>query len=542
MSEEAGRASFKEWLCPDSRAKRFLYLTVSGILSGICMAFPSVLGAIIEWVAFIPAALAVYSAIEKRVSLSAAYLGGFWLVYSQHVIVYHWFISFYPLDFTGMSKPAAAGVVVVAILGLSFLAAIFGGVWGLVTVLVSRLDTVRRYPVLVPVLASCGYVLNEWIRTKFWFGVPWGRLPLGQLTEGTPIFSLSASWFGSYFVTLLIVLVSFLLAQAMRLGQFRLRGSVALALVVANLACGVIIALIPTSAGETVRVAAIQGNINSRDKWDPNVSSIEIYCDLSREAAMDGAELIVWPETALPYEIAENGSVVVAISSISKEFGCAVIFGCFDYDDSGAPRNILRMIDECGVLSDTVYVKRHLVPFGEYVPMREIIMAVFPPLGEIGMLEEDLAAGDGSELYSITVGENSFLAGGLICFDSIYEELAYSSAADGADLLCVSTNDSWFEDSRAVYMHCAQSRLRAIETGLPIVRAANTGISAIITPKGNVVDDIAPLVRGYIVSDVSVGAPGYNSEAASRALLCLCALYILSLPIASAVAGIKKKK
>lgn len=520
----------KHLLRPEKRWQRFLYLTVSGLLSGSCMAFPTVIGAVIEWIAFIPAALAIYSAIEKRVSLRSAYWGGFWLIYSQHIIVYHWFISFYPLEFTGMTKLAAAGVVIVAIFGLSLLAAIFGGVYGLVTVAISRLAIVKKYPLLLPFVAAAGYVLNEWIRTCFWFGVPWGRLALGQLAgDGAPVTVLSASLFGSYFVTFLIVLVSFLLAEALVLGKFKLRPILAFSLAAANLLCGVVIALMPIKEETTVTVAAIQGNISSRDKWNGETSSEYIfdeYYKLTEQAAIDGAELIVWPETALP-----NNGYIPYISQICEEYGVYVLFGAFYYDDDGNPANVLRMIDPSGQLSETVYSKRHLVPFGEYVPMRDIIMTVFPPLGEIAMLENDLIPGNSSELYEIEINGKTLNIGGLICFDSIYEELAYTSASDGADILCVATNDSWFEDSRAVYMHCAQSRLRAIETGLPVVRAANTGISAVITQKGEVIESLEPLVRGYITADIAVDSVQTNSNTANIVFLFLCAALLAVLPI-----------
>ena len=93
--------------------------------------------------------------------------------------------------------------------------------------------------------------------------------------------------------------------------------------------------------------------------------------------------------------------------------------------------------------------------------------------------------------------------GSLICFDSIYEQLVLDSARDGAEMLLVSSNDSWFYDSAAVYQHQAQSQLRAIECGLPIARSANTGISTIIDTDGSLLAWIDPLERGYAASEIS---------------------------------------
>lgn len=528
---------FRKMLKPQTKRSRFLYLTVSGILSGFCMAFPSVFTAILEWISFIPAALVFYSAIDEKIKLKDAYWGSFWLIYTQNVIVYHWFISFYPLEFTGMSKLAAAGVVIVAIFGLALLAAIFGGLAGLIAMLVSRAGITKRYPALLPVIAASAYVLNEWIRTQFWFGVPWGRLPLGQLTDGVPFTVLSASIFGQYFVTFLIVIVSFLIAQGLYLDRIKVRTVIACTLAIANLLVGIVIYYIPSSAGDSLRVAAIQGNISSRDKWDPAVSSLNIHLDLTREAAEEGADLIVWSETSI---MSLTEGTLSLISDICREYDTNVLFGCFDYDDDYSPMNTLRLVDSNGDLSETVYLKRHLVPFGEYVPMRKFVEFIFPPLAEIGMLSEDLIEGEGSELFTIEHNGKDVNIGGLICFDSIYEELSYQTASDGADLLCVSTNDSWFEDSRAVYMHCAQSRLRAIETGLPVVRAANTGISATITADGVVTEVLDPLLRGYVISDVVISTPSANSSIGNILFLSACAILLAAIPIADIIC--KKRK
>ena len=512
---------------PENAWLRFIYLTVSGLISGICITFPSVFGAVLEWISFIPAAFVFYSVLKSDIKAKSFFWGSFWLIYSQNLIVYHWFISFYPLEFTGMSKLAAAGVVVVAILGLSLLAAIFGGVFGLVLLIASRSELANKHNLLLPFLAATSYVMCEWIRTQFWFGVPWSRLPLGQLTDLPPISVLSASVLGSYFVTFLIVAVSFLLAQSVFLGKFKIRTVIALCLVFVNLTIGSVVYLIPHEVHDTIKVAVIQGNISSRDKWDDGNyrSSFDIHMELTRKAAAEGADLIIWSETAL---LSFRSDYKKNMTDLCKEYGTNLVFGCLDYVNL-QPRNILRLINSDGVLSETVYIKQHLVPFGEYVPMRDIVMFLFPPLAEIGMLSEDLVFGEDSNLFTIEHNGKSIDIGGLICFDSIYEELAYQASADGADLLCVSTNDSWFEDSRAVYMHCAQSRLRAIENRIPVVRSANTGISAMITDKGEVTDSLAPLLEGYVIADVSVADNSSSSRIPNIIFIVMCAAFILIL-------------
>ena len=513
-----------KYIYPENAGSRFAYLTLSGLISGICITFPSILGAFVEWVSFIPAALVFYSVLKSGIKPKSFFWGSFWLIYSQNLIVYHWFISFYPLEFTGMTKLAAAGVVIIAIFGLSLLAAMFAGVFGLVLLLASKSEASKKYPILLPFWASASYVMSEWIRTQFWFGVPWSRLALGQLTDLPTISVLSASVFGSYFVTFLIVLFSFLVAQGLFLRKVKCRSITALTLAILNILLGTILYFIPHEEVDTIKVAVIQGNISSREKWeeDSKLSAFDIHMNLSREAAEEGAELIVWSETVL---LSFRTSHEREISQLCKEYKTNLLFGCLDHVDY-KPRNILRLIDSSGNLSETVYVKQHLVPFGEFVPMRKLIMTVFPPLAEIGMLSEDLVFGEESNLFTIEHNGSIINIGGLICFDSIYESLAYASSDNGADILCVSTNDSWFEDSKAVYMHCEQSRLRAIENRLPVVRSANTGISAIITDKGEVVDSLDPLLRGYVIADVPISENKPSSQVPNTIFLVLCSVFL----------------
>ena len=115
------------------------------------------------------------------------------------------------------------------------------------------------------------------------------------------------------------------------------------------------------------------------------------------------------------------------------------------------------------------------------------------------MLSSDLTAGKDSALFETEWGK----IGSLICFDSIYEQLTVDSVRDGAELMVISSNDSWFFDSAAVYQHQSQAQLRAIESGRYILRSANTGIPTIISPKGELLSWIDPLVDGYAVSEVA---------------------------------------
>ena len=244
----------------------------------------------------------------------------------------------------------------------------------------------------------------------------------------------------------------------------------------------------------------MQGNVGSSEKWtaESTRESYRVYEHYTKEAAERGAKLVVFPETFIPYHITAESTLGKYVTGLAKTYGVTVMCGAFDTTDEGETANAAFVAFPDGTLAESVYYKRHLVPFGEYVPLRAIVEVLVPPLADIGMLSDDLAAGKDSDLFDTPLGQ----IGTLICFDSIYESLTLDTVRDGAQLICLPTNDSWFLDSAAAYMHHAQARLRAIESGRCIVRAADTGISSVIAPDGKSDADIPPLVEGVSVSTV----------------------------------------
>ena len=472
-------------------------------ISAIFTALPLIITELgfLQWVSVIPTALVLLECIrDKEIKLKKMYGRGlvfFWIYYA---IVFHWFFYMYPLDFAGLTNAASLVVVLVACLGLSFLQAVFSAFAFVLITAISRTKTVEKLPLLTPFVAASVWTVAEWFQTVGWWGVPWGRLPLGQI--GATLLVRSSAIFGSYFVTFTIIAVNFLLAMAVMNANARKLGAVlAISLFCLNLALGVIVTVTYREDGETVRVAAAQGNISSSDKWnsDSLENTMRIYADLTEKAAADGAEIVVWPETALPYALFEKQSLSTFVSDLARDNHITILVSAFTRDDeSGLLFNSLIEVKPDGSFGETVYSKQRLVPFGEFVPMRELIMFVIPPLANVGMLDDDLLAGD----ESLVIKTDSGNVGCGICFDSIYENLMLSSARNGAELIAISTNDSWFSDSAALDMHNSQSRLRAIETGRYIVRSANTGISSIIDPLGNVKEKLGALESGYVVSTV----------------------------------------
>lgn len=497
----------------EKRWVRFLLLALGGVLTGLCLVF-SVLG-LLEWLTLIPAGLVILRLLpDPRVRLRTLYGYGLFFFFSFYLAVFHWFISMYPLEFTGITPAAAMVVVLFAWLGLSLVQALMGGLCFVFGGIVLRNRFVAAHPLLRPFLFGGVYAVYEWTQNLGWWGVPWGRLPLGQSFYLAGM--QTASLFGSYFITFLLVTVNLLFAHLftqMMKGKGRpvrerlCRGAVLgiAGILLFQYGAG---GLLYLGRGRDVKtperritVAAVQGNISS--KWnnaDADAQCRDVYSRYTKAAAEAGADVVVWPETAVTHTIwNSNGSVWYRFcSELAKENQITLLVGAFSMEDEAQYNSVFCFLPD-GSLHETVYNKRKLVPFGEFVPFGGLIETLVPPLAELVMSGSDLDAGEGANAFFLDDGT----IGSLICFDSIYDGLIRESVMGGAQLLCLSTNDSWFASSRALNMHLSQAQLRAVESGRWIVRSANTGITSAINSRGEIIDSIPILEEGMLVCEVA---------------------------------------
>ena len=499
----------------DKFYKRILLLCLSGLLTGITVAFPQF--GVLGWLTLIPFAIFLLSvASDKSTKLYSMYLYGFAFFMSYYVVIFHWFVNLYPLEFIdGMTKGGALAVVLFASVGLSFFQAVQSGLLFIIAALIFRSRIGQRLECLKPLVITALWTVLEWYHTLGWWGTPWSRISIGQTRM---LFGIqTASVLGSYFVTFLVVLANAYLAYgiiAVINKKDRLRKK---ALVLSSVIClsAILIqygggfclwlANAPDGDEERVTVAVIQGNIASGEKWEEDTAekTLRIYAEYTKKAADEGAEIVVFPETALPWEVKEGNKRYTYLSELAKNCKVTILAGVFTSEGEGKDRkeyNSIVCFTPDGKMSDTVYNKRHLVPFGEFVPFKTLIETLVPPLADLVMSAGEVAQGEGANIFRLKEAN----IGSLICFDSIFEELTLESARAGAELICLSTNDSWFTDSAALYMHTAQAQLRAVESGRYIARAANTGISAVVTHRGEIVEQLDPLVDGMIVEEVEL--------------------------------------
>jgi apolipoprotein N-acyltransferase len=452
----------------------------SGIL--LALAYPSTDLGVVAFVALLPFLLSLQDAGPVP-SLWRGYLFGF----SFFVMLLAW-IPRVMVTYGGMPPPLAWLIFLLMVFYLASYAALFA-------LLLS--SSWRRLGALSLIAAPVFWVALELARGRLLSGFPWGLLGYTQY-RNVPLLQ-AASWGGIYAVSFLVMAsnagLALLLLRPATPRQ-RMSGSALLLLVLLVHAGGAVVlrAADRDPGGEEVPVAAIQPNVPQDRKWSPGAEA-QILSDLvrlTREAS--GARLIVWPESASPFsfrrpvraggtgfmiETDEAYSGVVA--GLARALGATLIVGSVDYAaDAGVLHafNSAFAIGPDGSVLGT-YDKIHLVPFGEYVPLHRLLFFVdrlaqgaiadFSP----GTRLEPLPAPGGSAATSI-------------CYEAIFPELVRRIAARDAVYLVNITNDAWFGKTAAPRQHLAMAVVRAAENRRYLVRAANTGISAIVDPYGRI--------------------------------------------------------
>ncbi len=512
-----------------------LIMFVSGMLTALPIMFPKAF--VIGAVSFALPAYIEYTASGKASRRGRTYLRGLAFFEGFGVVLFSWFCAMYPLEFTGLSPGGAIAVVCAGWFGLSLLQSLFWAFMFPLSRLISKYFKTESHPLVFSLVFSCIYVIFEWMSTKTWAGVPWGRLAVGQ-TEFLPMIQIS-SVVGGYGVS--FVLVFFGCAIGVSIAEYRknkarisLRPLAAAALILAgNIGFGTVrlLAYEPPEDSEKVTMGSIQGNISSHERWSEDSLGYteESYMALSLAAAKDGAEILVLPETPIVYNM--DGSwgnhIKAYYEKLARTTGCTVITGAFTKNNDNVSENSVVVFDPELGLGENKYIKRHLVPFGEYVPMRDFVSVIYPPLSSITMLENDLAEGEDPVIIETDHGKIA----PLICFDSIYETLAIDSVRAGGELFTLSTNDSWFLDSAAVWEHNRHAVLRSVECGRYTVRSANTGVSSVISPTGDIMEYLPPLEDGYVTADVHMINENTVYATVGNLFIPICAAAVIAVAV-----------
>jgi apolipoprotein N-acyltransferase len=475
---------------PDFKAgprRDYLLAVVAGAL--LALSFPQPDFSVLAWVAFVPLLLA----IGKKSPAQACKLG-----FVCGLTAYGGILYWLNIVMTLYGKLPWAVSFCLFLLLVAYLALYVG----ITTLLVRRGEIAGISPLLsFPIL----WVGFEYLRSFVLTGFPWASLgysqyrilPLIQIADVTGVYGLS------FLICLAnVVLLRIIKGVVTREPSAYPTRSAALLLLllVLTLSYG-FLRLNTAPRGTPLKVVLAQGNIPQDVKWNPafQETTVAAYEKLSRQACAGGSDLVVWPESALPFFFQSEEKYAARIKSLAVELKTCMVVGSPAVEQE---RERTRYLNSAFLLAPTGEVlgrsdKVHLVPFGEYVPLARLFPFVNKLVAGIG----DFSPGTG--ITPLDTGKGKI--GVLVCFEGIFPELSRAYVRAGSRLLVNITNDAWFGRSSAPYQHLSMTVFRAVENRVPLVRAANTGITSIIDSRGHIRGMTQLFKEAYLTGEVRLG-------------------------------------
>ena len=473
-------------------------------------AFPDFNLWLLAWVGFVPLIVAV---VRRARALTA-----FWLGWATSAVFFYatcYWLTHAMIHFGGIPRPLAYLLLVPA----PVIVGIFPALW-----CAALAHTYRRFGARALVLAPFAWAALEWAR----FGVT-GQLwnAVGYSQAYAPTLIQTARWGGVYAVGFLILTVNAALAY-MLLKRDR-RAFVICALVVGGVACLIYVSALPgdrltASEVPSAVVVGVQPNVAVNFARTPGETDalIEQHRALSAgalaAATQDARErptpalprIVVWPESPMNFTYARDAKFRATVSDFARQYDAWVLFNSLEPAPARGVYNSAVLVNQEGRLV-TQYDKIRLLPFGEYVPLPRWL----PLTWLLGGIVGDFTPGTRYELMPLgePVGDSA-RAGVFICFESAFPSIARTFADEGADVLINIANDGYLGRTAVIRQHLANTVFRAVETGLPVLRVTNTGISARITPRGTVeaaTEVYQPAVRTWVVSRHRGGKTFYTA-------------------------------
>jgi apolipoprotein N-acyltransferase len=446
---------------------------VLSLLSGalLVLSFPNFNLEFLAWFALVPL---FYSLEEKNLlsSFFLGYLAGFisflgilyWIVVAVHTY----------------GNIALLPSILILLLLILYLSLFFGTFTLLVHLVRQRFGS--RMLIVAPFL----WVALEYLRSFLMTGFPWAylghsqylNLPLIQVADITGVYGLS-------FIVLWVNVTLYLTLHQWPARKFPYREALISAAILIAVLCYGYVKMGATdrqnAKNPALRIGLVQGSIDQSVKWNEAFQKVtlETYERLSLSAAKGKPELIIWPETATPFFFQDEKRYQPFVLNVPVQTNAFLLFGSPSYKVERGKLvhyNSAYLAAPSGELTGR-YDKIHLVPFGEYVPLGDILS-----LGSLGEGIGDFRSG--KEVVNLVLPRARF--GVLICFEIIFPDLCRQFVKKGANFLVTITNDAWFGRTSAPYQHFSLAVFRAVENRVYVARAANTGISGIIDPGGRI--------------------------------------------------------
>ncbi len=463
----------------------FLLACLSGALTAFC--FPKINLFFLAWVCLIPL---FFSLLRKRPGRSffLGFSGGF--VY--YAILLYW-IPAVPAHYGNLSAILSFLIYLLLIILMALSWAGFAFIFAALR---------SAFPQSGFILAPFIWVAFEYIFTFFLTGFPWGLLGYSQVKNIA--FLQTASVAGVYGLSFVLVLLQSFFVLSLK-SRKRWPFSLALAAVLAVHLAGFLSLKVPAPSKDTFKAAVLQGNVSSDIYWD-RISAPEIeglfkqHLDLSRQAYLQGARLIIWPEFSVPLCFSCNEplyrSFKETLFQFVRETKCTLLLGTNETaSEGGELRYFNTALCLSPDLSMTQYYKMHLVPFGEYTPYKKIFSFIEKVTHAIG----DVTPGKQHVLHSFE-GKKF---GSPICYEVIFPKLVCKFSEKGAEFLVTITNDGWYGTSPAPYQHFLIAVFRAVENRRFLLRAATTGISGIVDPCGRILSRSELMTQTYLTGDIT---------------------------------------
>ena len=504
----------------------------SGLL--LALSFPNIDFHLLAWIGLIPLFLALQGQTVKN---------GFWLGGLSGIIFFsgtvHWVTN--SVHFYGGIPLIPASLVTLLLCAyLALYPALFGA---------AIVHLKRHYPSLLIIAAPALWTTLELARTYVFSGFPWSLLGYSQYLA-LPVIQISDIT-GVYGVSFLVVLVNAAISEFI-MDRKQYRGIIIAALTMALVVGYGFMRLRASEGPGAITISVVQGNIEQDKKWDPVYQSetIAVYERLTNEALQQHPALVIWPETAVPFYFTGNNPEDRALTTDLSEFveknKTPLLFGSPTYQVK-SPRTIVLHNSAFFLSGDGKilgrYHKLHLVPFGEYVPLKSVLFFVEKMVQAIGDFEP------GKDYTVMTVADGSSPSqevkfSTVICYEIIFPDLVRRFVDQGAQVVTTITNDAWFGKSAAPYQHFSMAVFRAIENRVPIARAANTGISGFIDAKGKILAASGIFTEAYLTKTL---VPGNTKTFYTRygdlfSYVCVFLSIVLLIPIPKKTTGYFSRK
>ena len=363
---------------------------------------------------------------------------------------------------------------------------------------------------LIAFLAACAWVAHEWIRGWLFGGFGWnglgvalhGNWPLIQIAEFTGVTGLS---FAVVFANVIAVMIPLRLFAEARTGKMRPHFDLTLTLsgLVGLCAFGLFTAQ-NRPLTKPLRVAAVQADVPQIEKFDPQFTA-QIFDRFARlsDIALHSSpppDLVIWPESSMPDPVRDpNTASQRFVTEFSVSSKTDLLLGTLDVED-GHEYNAAALVSG-STQQMQIYQKIHLVPFGEYIPLRRSFPLFAAVAGK--WVAGDFDFGKDYTVFRLT--KNDVLVASLICFEDTIGDLTRRFVLNGANLLVNVTNDGWFLHSAASHQHLDNAIFRCVETRRPMVRAANTGVTCFVNEFGRVTQILQDDAGGTFTEGVLTG-------------------------------------